>query len=68
MVIKSRSSYYIVDTANKRYSFLSAPDSSIDYGEFPARIGESDTFVTFAAIKDANTGYPASVRVRSFEL
>ena len=43
-------------------------DRAVDYGEYPARCGECDLFVTFATVKDADTGYPASVTVRTFRL
>jgi hypothetical protein len=29
-------------------------------------VGESEDFVTFATVKDEQSGYPASVTVRSF--
>lgn len=68
LLIKSRASYFVVDTSASTYSILSAANRCIDYGEYPAREGETDTFVTFAAVKDADTGYPASVTVRTFGL
>lgn len=67
-VVKSRASYYVVDTKRQGYTFLGAADRCVDYGEYPARVGETDTFVTFSTIKDADTGYPASVLVRAFGL
>lgn len=67
-VIKSRSSYVVVDTQNQKYSALLSADRSVDYGEYPARCGDNELFVTFATVKDADTGYPASVTVRAFRL
>lgn len=67
-VIKSNSSYLIVDLASKTYSTLVSMDRSVDYGEYPARVGECDQFVTFSTVKDPDTGYPASVAVRTFRL
>lgn len=67
-MVKSRASYYVVDMANHKYSFLGAADRCVDYGEYPARVGETDTFVTFSTIKSPDTGYPASVLVRAFAL
>ena len=67
-VIKSNSSYLVLDLAARTYSSLVPTDRSVDYGEFPARVGECDQFVTFSTVKDANTGYPASVAVRTFRL
>lgn len=67
-VIKSRSSYFVADTKEKTYAVLGATNRCIDYGEYPARYGESDTFVTFATVKAQDTGYPTSVAVRAFAL
>lgn len=67
-VIKSNSSYLVIDLASKTYSSLSSTDRAVDYGEYPARVGECDVFVTFSTVKDADTGYPASVTVRTFHL
>jgi hypothetical protein len=67
-IIKSQSSYYVVDGENRTYSSISSADRCVDYGEYPARQGECDTFVTFSTVKDANTGYPSSVTVRTFAL
>lgn len=67
-IVKSNSSYLVLDLGAKTYSSLASADRTVDYGEFPARAGECDLFVTFSTVKDANTGYPASVAVRTFRL
>ena len=67
-VIKSRASYFVVNTAASTYSVLPATNRCMDYGEFPARVGRTDKFVTFATVKDEETGYPSSVTVRIFTL
>lgn len=67
-IIKSNSSYLVIDLAGKTYSTLVSMDRAVDYGEFPARAGECDLFVTFSTVKDPGTGYPASVAVRTFRL
>ena len=67
-IIKSRSSYFVVNTEEQTFSILSSADRSVDYGEFPARAGECDTFVTFATVKDADAGYPSHVVARAFSL
>lgn len=67
-LIKSRASYVVVGTQEQKYSSLTAIDRAVDYGEYPARCGDCGTFVTFATVKDADTGYPASVTVRAFRL
>jgi len=65
-IIKSRTSYFVVDTQNEQYAILSPANRAVDYGDFPARDGECSTFVTFATIKDPDTGYPSGVRVRAY--
>lgn len=67
-VVKSRTSYFVIDVRKSTYAILTAANRCVDYGEFPARVGESGDFVTFATVKDENTGFPASVTVRSFKL
>lgn len=67
-VIKSNASYFVIDLAKRQYATLASADRAVDYGEFPARAGECDLFATFATVKDADTGYPASVAVRTFRL
>lgn len=67
-IIKSRSSYFVVDTQNEQYAIMAAANRSVDYGDFPARDGECSTFVTFATVKDADTGYPTGVQVREYTI
>ena len=67
-IVKSNASYLVIDLANRSFSSLPSADRIVDYGEYPARTGECDLFVTFSTVKDANTGYPASVTVRTFRL
>ena len=67
-IIKSRSSYFVVNVPEKTYAILSASNNCVDYGEYPASQGAVSTFCTFATIKDTNTGSPASVAVRTFGL
>lgn len=67
-IIKNRSSYFVINTEKENYATLESMDRSMDYGDFPARDGLCDSFVSFATVKDATTGYPASVMVRTFQL
>ncbi len=67
-LIKRNSSYYVINTEEQTYSTLYSTDRCIDYGEYPARVGETNDFVTFATVKDASSGYPTSVIVRTFTL
>ncbi|MBQ9058923.1 MAG: Tat pathway signal protein [Atopobiaceae bacterium] len=65
-IIKSRSYYFVLDSARERYSILTSANHSVDYGEYPARDGITSSLITYSTIKDASTGYPESVSVRSF--
>lgn len=65
-IIKSKSSYFVVDTKNEQYAILAAVNRSVDYGDFPARDGECETFVTFGTVKSPDTGYPVGVQVREY--
>lgn len=67
-IVKSRASYFVIDTEAETYSILGATNRCVDYGEFPACEGTVSDFVTFATVKDAKTGYPSTVHVRSFAL
>ncbi|MDO4404125.1 MAG: Tat pathway signal protein [Atopobiaceae bacterium] len=67
-IIKSRASYFVVDTDRQTYSILGATNRCVDYGEYPASEGVCSRFITFATVKDVKTGYPSTVTVRSFAL
>ncbi len=66
VIVKSRSSYVDADVDTQQYGVVPALDHSVDYGEYPARVGTCDTFVSFATVKDPDTGFPANVQVRAF--
>lgn len=65
-IIKSRASYFVVDVRKSTYAILTAANRCVDYGEFPARVGQTNDFLTFATVKDEASGYPTAVTVRSF--
>ena len=67
-LVKSRSSYFVMDTAKETFSILGAVNRAVDYGEYPASEGICETFVTFATVKDTTTGSPEAVVVRTFKL
>ena len=67
-IIKSRASYFVIDVNRETYSILAATNRCVDDGEYPASEGTCSNFVTFATVKDAQTGYPSAVTVRSFAL
>ncbi len=67
-LVKTRASHLIVDTNAQTYATLSAPNRALDFGDYPASMGTTSTFVTFATVKDEETGYPSSVNVRAWSL
>jgi hypothetical protein len=67
-IIKSTSSYFVVDSSAQTYAVLAATNRCVDYGEYPGTQGQSDSFVTFATVKSQETGYPSAVSVRLFTL
>lgn len=67
-LVKTRASHLILDTKANTYATLVAPNRALDYGDYPASVGTTSTFVTFATVKDQDTGYPSSVTVRAFAL
>lgn len=66
-LIKVRSSHVMVDTEAQEYSVLVAPDRCLDYGDYPASVGTTDNFVTYATVRD-DEGLPSVVRLRVFGL
>ena len=67
-LVKVRASHLIVDTNAQTYATLVAPNRCLDFGDYPASMGTTSTFVTFATVKDEDTGYPSSVNVRAWTL
>jgi len=65
---KSLSSYIVYDEPAGNFSVLLAADRAVDYGEYPAATGDTDTFVTYSTVKDSTTGYPTGVYVRAYDL
>lgn len=67
-LVKSRTSYFVIDIERMTYARISAASGCTDYGDFPATQGTTDYFVTYATMKDATSGIPSSVLVRTFSL
>lgn len=65
--IKVRSSHVIVDTEAQTYAYLSAPDKTLEYGDYPASEGTTDRFVTYATVR-GDDGTSTSVLMRVFAL
>lgn len=66
-VVKSRASHFIIDTQAQTYAVLTSPDHSIEYGDWPASEGTTDTLLTYATVRN-DQGVPASVTARVFAL
>ena len=66
-VVKSRASHFIIDTQDQTYAVLTSPDHSIEYGDWPASEGTTDTLLTYATVRN-DQGVPASVTARVFAL
>ena len=66
-LIKAQSSHFVVDTSAQTYSVLTAPDKSLDFGDYPASEGTAETCVLYATVR-GDDGLPAAVRVRAFAL
>ena len=65
--VKVLSSHYVLDTEALTYSVLTAPNDTLDYGDYPAGEGESTMFVTYCTLRGED-GPPESVCMRVFEL
>jgi len=65
--VKAQSSHFILDASAQTYAVLTAPDKTLEYGDYPASEGIVDQFVTYATVRD-DTGLPSLVRVRAFAL
>ena len=66
-LIKVQSSHFVVDTDAQTFGVLTAPDKTLEYGDYPASAGTTDRFVTFATVR-GDTGLPTAVRMRVFAL
>ena len=65
--VKVRSSYFVLDTDKETLGYLSAPDKTLEYGDYPASEGTTDRFVTYATVR-GDDGLAAAVRLRVFAL
>lgn len=66
-LVKVRSSYFVLDTDKQTLGYLSAPDKTLEYGDYPASEGTTDRFVTYATVR-GDDGLAASVLLRVFAL
>lgn len=66
-LVKVRSSHYVLDTEAQTLGYLSAPDKTLEFGDYPASEGTTDRFVVYSTLR-GDDGLPASVQVRVFAL
>lgn len=67
-LIKSQGSHVYVDAEAQQRGRIAAPDRALSYGDYPASEGTTDRFVTYATVRDEETGMPSNVTVRLFNL
>lgn len=65
-IVKSQASYIEVDEDASAYSVLRAANRSLNWGEYPVRVGESSDFLTFSTVKNYDTGLPEATILRRF--
>ena len=68
LCIKNRGSLLIFDPDSKSYYRLPATNNSTDWGDFPASEGSDDKLITYATVKNAQTGLPSHVSLRVYKL
>ena len=66
--VKSQGSHVYIDAEAQQRGRLSSPNRALSYGDYPASEGVTDRFVTYATVRDEETGMPANVTVRLFDL
>lgn len=66
-LVKVQSSHFLIDTSAKTYGSLLSPDRALEYGDYPATAGKSDTFLTYATVRNSQ-GVPETVAARLFSL
>ena len=66
-LVKVQSSHFLIDTSAKTYGSLLSPDRALEYGDYPATAGKSDTFLTYATVRNSQ-GIPETVAARLFSL
>ena len=66
-LVKVQASHFLIDTSAKTYGSLLSPDRALEYGDYPATAGKSNTFLTYATVRNSQ-GIPETVTVRLFSL
>lgn len=66
-LVKVQASHFLINTSAKTYGSLLSPDRALEYGDYPATAGKSDTFLTYATVRNSQ-GVPETVAARLFSL
>ena len=66
-LVKVQASHFLIDTSAKTYGSLLSPDRALEYGDYPATAGKSNTFLTYATVRNSQ-GIPETVTARLFSL
>lgn len=66
-LVKVQASHFLIDTSAKTYGSLLSPDRALEYGDYPATAGKSDSFLTYATVRNSQ-GIPETVSARLFSL
>ena len=66
-LVKVQASHFLIDTSAKTYGSLLSPDRALEYGDYPATAGQSNTFLTYATVRNSQ-GIPETVTARLFSL
>ena len=66
-LVKVQASYFLIDTSAKTYGSLLSPDRALEYGDYPATAGKSNTLLTYATVRNSQ-GIPETVTARLFSL
>lgn len=66
-LVKVQASHFLIDTSAKTYGSLLSPDRALEYGDYPATAGKSNSFLTYATVRNSQ-GIPETVTARLFSL
>lgn len=67
-LVKSQASHIYIDSEAQQRATIAAPDRSLTHGDYPASEGVTERFLTYATVRSAETGLPAGVTARLFNI
>ncbi len=68
LVVRSSLSYYVFDLDGESFTRIYAASNCSDAGDYPATSGTSNMFLTYALVRDEESGLPSGVSARIFSL